>query len=149
MFSLANGCRRTAVTIPRFLTAHHLTVRCASRISIPTPPPFPVVERCPSPTCQCREIPEPLDIDTDSPLNNTTAAYAEQILVSTGHSGWKSRIEEDEDAVFVRQLKKYLGRGGKFSDVSTQGHWQQMTTDTHAAIPQCSDHKLILHTNIG
>lgn len=50
-------------------------------------------------------------------LNGSMASYAEQVLISTGRSDWKSRIEEEEDAVLVRQLKKLLLRGGKYVDV--------------------------------
>lgn len=57
-----------------------------------------------------------MEIDRESPINGTTPAYAEQILISTGHSNWKSRIEDDSEAVFLRQLKKHLGRNGKYSD---------------------------------
>ncbi|KAF2156267.1 hypothetical protein K461DRAFT_318855 [Myriangium duriaei CBS 260.36] len=116
MFWLANGCRRSAASALNAHLRFSRTSRSASRISIPTPPPFPVVERCPVPTCQCQDMPEKLEIDREAPLNGTTAAYAEQILISTGRSDWKSRIDEDDDAVFARQLKKYLGRDGKFSD---------------------------------
>lgn len=88
------------------------------RILIPTrAPDFPAVEQCPSPTCHCRPMPEGLDIDRESPLNGTMAAYAEQVLISTGMHDWKSRIEEDEDAGLVKELKALLGRGGKYSDV--------------------------------
>jgi len=45
------------------------------------------------------------------------AAYAEQILISTGRSDWKSKIEDDEQSDFLKQLKKFLGQKGKFSDV--------------------------------
>lgn len=53
-------------------------------------------------------------------MNGTMASYAEQILVSTGRSDWKSKIEDDEQGVFLRQLKKFLGQSGKFSDVRIQ-----------------------------
>ena len=53
-------------------------------------------------------------------MNGTMAAYAEQVLISTGRSDWKSRIEDDEAGVMVRQLKSLLGQGGKYSDVRAQ-----------------------------
>ena len=81
-------------------------------------PPFPIIEGCPAPTCQCRETPIGLDIEREQPLNGTMASYAEQVLISTGRSNWKSRIEEEEEeGVLVRQLKAYLGPKGKYSDV--------------------------------
>jgi len=60
-----------------------------------------------------------LDIDHKLPLNGSTASYSTQILVSTDRHDWHSRIEEDADAVFVRQLKKFLGRDGKYINVNT------------------------------
>lgn len=63
-------------------------------------------------------MPPGLDIEREKPLNGSMAAYAEQVLISTGRPDWSSRIEDEPDAVLVRQLKKFLGRGGKYSDVS-------------------------------
>ena len=97
---------------------HLSTRRFASRIEInPVPPPFSIVESCPSPTCQCRETPAGLDIEREHNLNGSMAPYAEQVLISTGRSDWHSRIEEDEEGVLVRELKGFLGRHGKYSDV--------------------------------
>ncbi|PNS14416.1 hypothetical protein CAC42_3702 [Sphaceloma murrayae] len=61
-------------------------------------------------------MPPGLEIDHEASLNNTIASYAENILISTGRSDWKSRIEDDDDAVLVRELKKLIGRGGKYAD---------------------------------
>lgn len=44
--------------------------------------------------------------------------YAEQVLISTGKDDWTSRIEDDEGSALVRQIKNFLGRNGKYSDVS-------------------------------
>ena len=52
-------------------------------------------------------------------LNGSMAAYAEQILISTGREDWKSKIEDEDEGVLVRQLKGFLGRNGKYSDVSS------------------------------
>ncbi|KZF21418.1 hypothetical protein L228DRAFT_249231 [Xylona heveae TC161] len=79
-------------------------------------PTFPVIEKCPSPTCQCAPMPSGLDIDYKRPLSNTVAAYQEQVLISTGRDDWASRAEEEEDAVLLRGLKSLLGRGGTFSN---------------------------------
>lgn len=43
--------------------------------------------------------------------------YAEQVLISTGKDDWTSRIEDDEGGALVRQIKSFLGRDGKYSDV--------------------------------
>ena len=67
-------------------------------------------------------MPSGLDIKREQTLNGSMAAYAEQVLISTGKSDWKSRIEEEEgvhgDA--VRGLKGLLGPRGKFSDVGRE-----------------------------
>ena len=63
-------------------------------------------------------MPAGLDIEREQDLNGSMAAYAEQVLISTGRNNWKSRIEEEEEeGVFVRRLKGFLTRGGKYSDV--------------------------------
>lgn len=113
------GGRRTASLLMR-RPASWLSARYASRISIPTPPAFPVIDVCPAPTCQCGEMPAGLDIDREHNLNGTMAAYAEQVLISTGRSDWKSKIDEEDESVFLRQLRKFMGKGGKYSDVRAQ-----------------------------
>lgn len=90
----------------------------ASRIDIPfAPPPVPTIESCPAPTCQCRETPPGLDIEREQGINGSMPTYAEQVLISTGKDDWTSRIEDDEGSVLVRQIKNFLGRNGKYSDV--------------------------------
>jgi len=116
MASIFQSGRRVARSSVRY-SLPRTSYRAASRASIPIPPPFPVIESCPAPSCQCREVPAGLEIDRESPLNGTMAAYAEQILISTGRSDWKSKIEDDEQSDFLKQLKKFLGQKGKFSDV--------------------------------
>lgn len=102
--------------LPRHLAAAQRAY--ASRIDLPfTPPPFPVIEACPIPTCQCREMPEGLDIEREQNISGSMASYAEQVLVCTGRNDWKSKIEDEDEAVLVKQLKSFLGRGGKYSDV--------------------------------
>lgn len=118
MFVFKHGGRRTAQVVPQRLTGSKRTN--ASRIDIPfTPPPFPVIESCPVPTCQCRGTPKNLDIEREQSLSATMAAYAEQVLICTGRDDWKSKIEEEDQGVLVKQLKSYMGRGGKYSDVRT------------------------------
>lgn len=113
MFIFRHGGRRAAHAGLRVANRRH-----ASRIDIPmAPPPFPIIEGCPAPTCQCREMPTGLDIEREQNLNGSIASYAEQVLISTGRSDWKSRIEEEDEGVLVKQLKTCLGRGGKYSDV--------------------------------
>ena len=62
-------------------------------------------------------MPAGLDIEREQNLDGSMAAYAEQVLISTGRKDWKSRIGEEQDGVLVRQLKGFLGRSGKYSDV--------------------------------
>jgi prenyl protein peptidase len=67
-------------------------------------------------------MPAGLDIDRSAPLDGTMAAYSRHILVLTGQSDWKSKIEDERDtAVWGRLLaglKKEFGRGGNYHDVS-------------------------------
>lgn len=84
MFVFKHGGGRTA-QIASLRVTSGLKGRYASRIEIPKqPPPFPVVEACPVPTCQCREMPSGLDIEREQNINGSMAAYAEQVLISTG-----------------------------------------------------------------
>ncbi|KAF2137330.1 uncharacterized protein K452DRAFT_291718 [Aplosporella prunicola CBS 121167] len=95
----------------------------APRRSIPIPSfpttPFPVIESCPAPTCECRpypQFPEDLPIDRKQNLNGTMAAYGEQILIATGKDDWTSKIEDDENSLFQRQLRDLLVRNGELCD---------------------------------
>lgn len=73
------------------------------------------------------------------------ATYAEQILICTGRADWKSRIEDEDEAVLARQLKKFLTRGGKYVDVRWQlrGHLIE-TDDSSIAVPQRLDYKFLI-----
>jgi hypothetical protein len=62
-------------------------------------------------------MPSGLDIEREQNINGSMAAYAEQVLISTGRSDWASKIETEDEGVLVRQLKGFLGRNGKYSDV--------------------------------
>ncbi|KAK2749426.1 Altered inheritance of mitochondria protein 32 [Myotisia sp. PD_48] len=65
-------------------------------------------------------MPSGIEIDHSQPLNGSMASYAQQVLISTGQRDWLSRIEDDGMdkgwGTLARQLKKLLGRNGKFSD---------------------------------
>ena len=67
-------------------------------------------------------MPEGLPIDHNQPLNGTMAAYAQQILICTGQGDWTSRIEDDGKnqgwGELARGLKRLMGRGGRYADVS-------------------------------
>ena len=96
------------------------------RTPIDIPPPFPITKTCPEPSCSCPPtpaMPEGQPIDYEQPLNGTMAAYAQQMVICTGQKDWTSRIEDDGDnqnwGRLVRGLKKFLGRGGKYADVSS------------------------------
>jgi hypothetical protein len=60
-----------------------------------------------------------LDIEREQGINGSMPAYAEQVLISTGKDDWTSRIEDDEEGgAFVQQIKSFLGKDGKYSNVS-------------------------------
>ncbi|KAF1353091.1 Sucrase/ferredoxin-like-domain-containing protein [Delphinella strobiligena] len=118
MSYVRSASRRTLVALgqrPVLIAQQRHASRVAARISF-TPPPFPTIDSCPAPTCQCREMPEGLDIEREQALNGSIAAYAEQVLISTGKADWTSKIEDENDAVFLRQMKKFMTRNGKYSD---------------------------------
>lgn len=128
MLPIHHVSRRAAITattaLPRRLSRRWYSLE-RTQIKIPhtrsTSAPFPVIESCPSPTCQCRDMPQGLEIEREQDLNGSMAAYAEQVLISTGQANWKSRIE-DGDGVHgdaVRGLKGLLGPRGKFGDVGS------------------------------
>ena len=144
MFTFRHGRQRVNLdTISRANAIKRFYSLERTQIKIPNTrnpaAPFPVIESCPAPTCQCREMPAGLDIEREQSLSGTMAAYAEQILISTGKSDWKSRIEDEEgvhgDA--VRGLKGLLGPKGKFSVVGQDSR----NVGSHGK------HRRLIHTN--
>ncbi|KAJ5753751.1 uncharacterized protein N7511_007904 [Penicillium nucicola] len=94
------------------------------RVRLDIPPPFPVTEKCPEPSCDCPTtpaMPEGLPIDHEQALNGTMAAFTQQLLVCTGQRDWTSRIDEDGEnqgwGNLLRGMKRQLGRGGPYLDV--------------------------------
>lgn len=74
------------------------------------------------------------------------AFYAEQVLICTGKKDWKSRIEDEDDAMLLRQLKGLLTRGGKYADVRA---FQSdirciLGADFSIAVPQCAVDKRLV-----
>lgn len=92
------------------------------------PPPriLPTVPTCPSPTCQCADmpaLPKGSEIDHKSLMNGVIAGYAEQVLICTGRDDWPSKIEEDNGGDnLAADLKELFGRGGTYADVSCLSH---------------------------
>jgi len=43
--------------------------------------------------------------------------YAQHIVIGTGKSDWKSRIEDEEGYNLAQELKALLGPKGRFHDV--------------------------------
>ncbi|KZM24645.1 aminoacyl-tRNA editing [Ascochyta rabiei] len=80
---------------------------------------IPYTESCPAPTCACASTPADLDIDRKTPLLNTMAPYAEQVLICTGKEDWTSKLEDEGGATgeFVKGLKGVIGKGGPAFDV--------------------------------
>lgn len=87
--------------------------------------PLPLVEKCPSPTCQCAEMPGNLDIDYKKTLRGTMPRYTKHVVIRTGRDDWESRIEDgnlgsDEngkDVNLARELKALIGPKGKYFNV--------------------------------
>lgn len=70
-------------------------------------------------------MPAGLHIDREKPLNSTTPAYSEQIIVSTGKADWTSKIEDDADGELVRYLRSYIGPERKYANVSIHTYFVQ------------------------
>ena len=97
-------------------------------------------------------MPSGLEIDHELPLNGTMASYAEQVLISTGRSDWKSKIEDDEYGVFYRQLRKYLLKDGKYSDVRAPAlrfNTCQTEADEQTAFSQRDAYQLLFPTQLS
>ena len=67
-------------------------------------------------------MPSDLAIDHKERLSGTKPPYAQHVVIRTGKSDWSKKIEDEPDGVgggvnFARELKKLVGRGGKFHDV--------------------------------
>lgn len=84
-------------------------------------PPFPTVQSCPQPTCECAatpQMPDGLEIDHKGVLNGNITSYYEHVLICTGRTDWPSRIEEENSGDnLAADLKELFGRGGVYSDV--------------------------------
>ena len=54
-------------------------------------------------------------------MNGVMAGYAEHVLICTGKDDWASRIEDDDGGDnLAADLKELIGRGGAYSDVSSE-----------------------------
>ncbi|KAF1363984.1 hypothetical protein EJ07DRAFT_162514 [Lizonia empirigonia] len=83
-------------------------------------PSIPYTATCPAPTCACGSTPRGLDIDRTTPLLNTMAPYAEQVLLCTGKEDWASNLEDDgATGEFVKGLKSVIGKGAPGFDPFT------------------------------
>ncbi|KAF1917895.1 Sucrase/ferredoxin-like-domain-containing protein [Ampelomyces quisqualis] len=115
-FPLARLSRAPAFHIRQFQSASPLrpfsSTQTRPQTSVPT------TAACPSPTCECASFPPDLDIDRKTPLLNTMAAYAEQVILCTGKEDWHSNIEQEEGATgtFVKGLKGVIGKGSEAFD---------------------------------
>lgn len=148
---------RIATRVPRTsLWASQYRSKSRATYTVPIAQPqsedkhhIPTLDECPSPTCQCRETPEGLDIDRETKLNGTMPAYALQVIVSTGRTDWKSRIQDDEDSALVNQLAKLTGPKGKYFDVCLASPLHNSVMPNRSltrllvAIPQCIRNQLI------
>lgn len=81
---------------------------------------MPFIPTCPTPTCECSDVPGGLDIERAQGLNGTVAPYQQHLLIPTGQPDWKSRIEDESDTApwgrMVANVKALLGPKGEFHD---------------------------------
>lgn len=96
-------------------------VRLLSSNASSSRPPIPFTQSCPLPTCKCASTPPDLDIDRKTPLLNTMAPYAEQVIICTGKEDWASNIEQEKGPTgdFIKGLKSVIGKGGEAFDVGS------------------------------
>lgn len=101
--------------------SHRLTTSASRH----TPDPLPSIPTCPPSACACADMPEGLAIDHEKQLKGTMPPYAQHVVIRTGREDWSSRIEDELDTQvrggsnLARNLKKLVGPGGKFHDVSS------------------------------
>jgi leucyl-tRNA synthetase len=109
--------RITRARAPCIRTARQFSLTASSRQA-----QIPYTPTCPAPTCECASAPADLDIDRKTPLLNTMAPYAEQVILCTGKEDWASNIEQEEGATgdFVSGLKGVIGKGAEAFDVRTR-----------------------------
>ena len=69
-------------------------------------------------------MPSGLDIEREQSLSGSMPSYAEQLVICSGKSDWKSRIEDEPgaDGDLVRSMKGLLGLGGKLRDVCSHNY---------------------------
>ena len=69
-------------------------------------------------------MPSGLDIEREQNLNGSMPNYAEQVIICSGKTDWKSRIEDEEgaDGDLIRSMKGLLGLGGKLRDVCSHNY---------------------------
>jgi len=83
---------------------HHLQ----ANVVRPWASSFSTIQNCPSPTCDCQDMPQGLDIDYKRTLDKTVAPYHEHVLVHTATNDWPSKIEDDDRYPLAKTLKNSL-----------------------------------------
>lgn len=101
---------------------------------------LPFIPTCPTPTCECSDVPAGLDIEREQDLNGTVAPYQQHLLIPTGQSDWKSKIEDEGNTAawgsLIANVKSLLGPKGEFHDpyhnvvVSTSSFVPVTTSET-------------------
>lgn len=129
---LSRSIRQYTRTWPQYTQHRHYAKR--------ETPTLPTVELCPEPSCECRPTPEGLDIDHVSPM--TKPYYDEHVIISTGTSGWSSRLDEDTDTGAAYQALRYFlnvtprpdgsRRFGEFYNVRNSIFWTAVKTNVYA-----------------
>lgn len=77
------------------------------------------IPTCPPPTLPHAPKPPDLDIDRKLPLLGSMPAHHGHVLIATGRTDWKSRVEDDEatEGGVIKGLKEMLGPRGMFANV--------------------------------
>lgn len=119
----------------------HLAARASAR-------DLPTIPKCPTPSCDCAEMPSDLDIEMERKLEGTAPAHSEHVIISTGQADWKSRIEDEQDSgpwgEVVSTAKALLGPKGRLHDVRcSMLLFSQILMQSLAISERCCEHILL------
>jgi hypothetical protein len=99
----------------RPLLSRRFLLTAAPRRLFSTALPFPTIQTCPDPTCQCPPTPD-LDIDHEKSLSGLVGPYKQHLVVATGQPDWTSRIENDQNfGSLAVGVKRGLRRDVRYS----------------------------------
>lgn len=77
------------------------------------------VDQCPPATCECKGIPDGLEIDHEGSIRGRMPFYTTHMVACTGQSDWTSKIEDDPKGWLAKDLREnFLPKPGVTQEVS-------------------------------